>query len=50
MLQSKDDLSPGAGNGTPTEAIREWDNEHFMHPWEAMGAGDPDRPIAAGGV
>ena len=48
MLQSKDD-PPFPGNGTPAEAIREWDNQHFMHPWQGMGTGDPDRPIAAGG-
>ena len=33
----------------PAEAIRDWDNDHFVHPWEAMGATKPDRMIASGG-
>lgn len=37
------------GNGTPPESIREWDNEHFLHPWESMGTSDPNRPIVARG-
>ena len=31
------------------DAIRDWDNAHFMHPWESMGAEPADRVIAAGG-
>jgi adenosylmethionine-8-amino-7-oxononanoate aminotransferase len=37
------------GHGTPPETIREWDNEHFLHPWESMGTADPNRPILAAG-
>ncbi|MBY8974296.1 aminotransferase [Rhodobacteraceae bacterium NNCM2] len=34
-------------NGLPAETIREWDNDHYVHPWESMGEGAPDRMIAA---
>lgn len=37
------------GNSTPPETIREWDNQHFLHPWQSMGTSDPNRPIIAGG-
>jgi adenosylmethionine-8-amino-7-oxononanoate aminotransferase len=49
MLHQTDANAPIHGNGTPPETIREWDNEHFIHPWESMGSGDADRVIAAGG-
>jgi putrescine aminotransferase len=49
MLYQTDANAPMRGNGTSAEAIRAWDNEHFLHPWESMGMGDPDRVIAAGG-
>jgi adenosylmethionine-8-amino-7-oxononanoate aminotransferase len=49
MLHQTDGNAPIRGNGTPAETIREWDNEHFIHPWESMGGGDADRAIAAGG-
>ncbi len=31
------------------DAIRGWDNTHFFHPWESMGAEDADRVVAAAG-
>ena len=31
------------------DAIRDWDNEHYVHPWESMGEEPPDRMIASGG-
>ena len=49
MLHQTDGNAPIRGNGTPAAAIREWDNQHFMHPWESMGGGDPNRVIAAEG-
>ena len=33
----------------PSEKIRQWDNTHFLHPWESMGAEDADRVIATAG-
>lgn len=30
------------------DAVQHWDNQHFMHPWESLGTGDPNRPVAAG--
>lgn len=31
------------------ETIRDWDNAHFLHPWESIGPENADRVIAAGG-
>lgn len=28
------------------DAVQHWDNEHFMHPWESLGTGDANRPVA----
>ncbi|ESR24539.1 aminotransferase [Lutibaculum baratangense] len=33
-------------NGTDPRAIRQWDNEHFFHPWDSMGVAGMDRVIA----
>ena len=49
MLRQTDGRAPTRGIGTPAKTIREWDNEHFIHPWESMSGGDADRAIAAGG-
>ena len=49
MLYQTDGSAPNRDNGTPAEAIRQWDNTHFLHPWESMGNSDPNRVIAAGG-
>jgi adenosylmethionine-8-amino-7-oxononanoate aminotransferase len=49
MLHQTDGNAPIRGNGTPAAAIREWDNQHFLHPWQSMGVRDPNRVIAAGG-
>ena len=48
MLNQTDGKAPTRSNETPAEAIRAWDNQHFMHPWESMGMDDADRVIAAG--
>ena len=37
------------GANASAEMVRDWDNAHFLHPWEAMDGGDADRMIAAGG-
>jgi adenosylmethionine-8-amino-7-oxononanoate aminotransferase len=49
MLFQKDGNAPNRRESVPAEAIREWDNEHFMHPWESMGGNGADRVIAAEG-
>ncbi len=49
MLHQTDGSAPIRGNGAPPETIREWDNQHYLHPWESMGGSDADRAIAAGG-
>ena len=49
MLNQTDGNAPLRDNGVPSDTIRKWDNNHFLHPWESMGEGDPDRVIAAGG-
>ncbi len=42
---------PAEGHNIAAAAdeIRDWDNTHFMHPWESMGTSDADRMIAARG-
>ncbi|MFN3261918.1 MAG: aminotransferase [Pikeienuella sp.] len=42
-------MSSQASRAPTTRAIRRWDNEHFLHPWESMGAEDADRMVAAEG-
>ena len=38
------------GTNSPSAAdIRNWDNEHFIHPWESMGLAPPDRMVLARG-
>jgi len=49
MLYQTDGNAPTRTNEASAEAIREWDNAHFLHPWESMGNGDANRVIAAGG-
>jgi putrescine aminotransferase len=49
MLYQTDSNAPDRSNGPTAEAIREWDNAHFLHPWESMGVSEPNRAIAAGG-
>ena len=32
------------------QSIRDWDNRHFLHPWEGMAdIGENDRTFAQGG-
>jgi len=49
MLYQTDGKAPFRDNGVPSDMIREWDNNHFLHPWESMGESDPNRVIAHGG-
>lgn len=49
MLNETDAATPFTGNGEPPETIRSWDNAHFLHPWEMMNDGEPNRLIAARG-
>ena len=44
MLDKKTETPPT--NGVDPRSIRQWDNEHFFHPWDAMGVTDMDRVIA----
>lgn len=37
---------PGGNSELSAEVIREWDNRHFVHPWESLGTGHADRVIA----
>lgn len=37
---------PEGDDGAAPAAVRRWDNEHHLHPWESMGTSDPDRSIA----
>ncbi|MCC0014816.1 MAG: aminotransferase [Rhodobiaceae bacterium] len=39
----------GARDAIPIDIIREWDNQHFLHPWEMMSPNDPNRVIVARG-
>ena len=47
MASIIDDTGLTADNGVSAQEIREWDNAHYVHPWESMGETDADRPIAA---
>ncbi|KZY39519.1 hypothetical protein A3731_01750 [Roseovarius sp. HI0049] len=38
---------PGHNAAIPAEAVQEWDNDHFVHPWETIGTSDANRAIAA---
>lgn len=38
-------LDTHSESGLPADAVRDWDNTHFVHPWESLGTSDPDRPI-----
>ncbi|MDX1529515.1 MAG: aminotransferase [Gammaproteobacteria bacterium] len=47
MLNKESSLSSPTTNLEPAEAVRQWDNRHFLHPWQSMGTDDPNRVIAA---
>lgn len=47
-MTSKLDRKSPLTHHSPDE-IQAWDNTHFFHPWDGMGAEDPDRFIAARG-
>ncbi|HUF86965.1 MAG TPA: aminotransferase [Thermohalobaculum sp.] len=49
MLHRSQDEHSQLGNETPDEAIRAWDNAHFLHPWQGMGTRGADRPILTRG-
>ncbi len=47
MLNKEPSLESPTTNLEPAEAVRQWDNRHFLHPWQSMGTDDPNRVIAA---
>jgi adenosylmethionine-8-amino-7-oxononanoate aminotransferase len=47
MLNKESVLASPSTNSAPAEAVRQWDNQHFLHPWQSMGTTAPDRVIAA---
>ncbi len=47
MLNKEPSLASPTTNLEPAEAVRQWDNRHFLHPWQSMGTDDPNRVIAA---
>ncbi len=47
MTDQTINADPGHNAAIPADAVQEWDNEHFVHPWESIGTADADRTIAA---